>query len=246
MAEAELLNGAAARPAVLVVGSAGALGGALVRAFWEAGWSVSAGWHCQKPDDALPDGLLIQLDASDSTSVERGIRVHLAHWKRIDAMVYAAGVSVNALLARHTEADWDEVMRVNLRGAYFCARAAINSMRLNQRGHIVLVGSFVGRSGSSGQIGYATSKAALHGLAQDLARNAGVDNIQVNVVLPGILESKMTRDLPASMRTAWTQAHVLGRLGDAGEVARFIVFLCGMHQISGQVFQLDSRLGSLP
>ncbi len=246
MAKAGLLGDNHSSPSVLVVGAGGTLGGALIHAFRGAGWSVSAGWHRQRPSQASSDEFLVQLDVSDSISVDQGIRDHLDHWGRLDALVYASGLSINALLANHTEADWNSVMRVNLRGAYFCARAAKESMRQQRGGHIVLIGSFVGRVGGTGQTGYATSKAALHGLAQELALAMGGDNIQVNVVLPGVLESTMTQEISAKIRAAWLQANVLGRLNDAAEVARFIVFLCSLEQVSGQLFQLDSRLGPLP
>ncbi len=246
MAKSELLVHQPSSSSVLVVGAGGTLGGALTCAFRESGWSISAGWHRRSPSHLASGDFPVRMDVLDSISVNQAIRDHLDHWGRMDALVYASGLSINALLAKHTEDDWIRVMRVNLRGAYYCARAAMESMRQQKRGHIVLVGSFVGQVGGVGQTGYATAKGALHGLAQEMALEMGGDNIQVNVVLPGILESPMTREVSEKARAAWRQANVLGRLSDATEVARFIVFLCGLQQVSGQLFQLDSRLGPVP
>jgi 3-oxoacyl-[acyl-carrier protein] reductase len=98
------------------------------------------------------------------------------------------------------------------------------------------------RYGNRGQANYAAAKAALLGMALALAREAGPDNLQVNAVLPAFLRTAMTSGLPAEVVENATGMNALGRLGTGEEVARFVVFLTTMQHVSGQVFQLDSRI----
>jgi 3-oxoacyl-[acyl-carrier protein] reductase len=105
----------------------------------------------------------------------------------------------------------------------------------------VNVGSQAGRSGARGQASYAAAKAGLVGLTQSLAAELGSRNIRVNVVLPGLLPTPMTAALDAVTRAELVAANRLGRMNAIGEVARFVAFLAAMENVSGQVFQLDSR-----
>jgi 3-oxoacyl-[acyl-carrier protein] reductase len=115
---------------------------------------------------------------------------------------------------------------------------------LKQRdGHILNLASFAARAGAAGQANYAAAKAALIGLTVSLAREMGARNVRVNAVLPGVLPTPMTAPLPPQQLAAFAAANALGRLNSVEEVARFIAFLAATHHISGQVFQLDSRIG---
>ena len=109
-------------------------------------------------------------------------------------------------------------------------------------GHIINIASFAGRQGSRGQSAYAAAKAGLLGLSASLARELGPDQVQVNAVLPGVLPTPMTARLSQDQRSALVKENALQRLNSLDEVARFIVFLATMKNVSGQVFQLDSRI----
>jgi 3-oxoacyl-[acyl-carrier protein] reductase len=115
-------------------------------------------------------------------------------------------------------------------------------MLRRRSGHIVHVGSFAGLAGAEGRAIYAASKAALHGLTVALAREAGPHGVRVNTVLPGVLRTPMTERLGPERLAAFAADNVLGRLGDPAESARFIVFLLGARDVSGQIFNLDSRI----
>jgi NAD(P)-dependent dehydrogenase (short-subunit alcohol dehydrogenase family) len=230
-------------PNVMVMGATGTLGRALVSAFADAGWSVTAGWHKSPPPSEFRNISCSQMDVTDLKSLRLGIGQHVARWGRLDALVNAAGIAPEGLLLQHSAGDWDQALQVNLTGSLLCAQAAFEVMQKQRDGHLLLIGSHAGKTGASGLSAYATAKAALHGLTQDLARETGPDGIRVNAVLPGVLESAMTRNVSPRQREAWTQANHLRQLNQPGEVARFIVFLAGMRQVSGQLFQLDSRPG---
>ena len=133
-------------------------------------------------------------------------------------------------------------MGVNLDGAFRCCRAALKLMVKQRAGHIVNIGSFSALSGPVGQANYASAKAGLIGLTQSLALEYGNRNVRCNCVLPGFLETKMTRGVLEKHRPQVLAAHSLGRLNTPADAARFIVQLDGFAHVSGQVFQLDSRV----
>ena len=114
---------------------------------------------------------------------------------------------------------------------------------LRQRdGHIINISSFSGRAGARGQTSYAAAKAGLFGLTSSLALEVGSRNIRVNAVLPGVLPTAMTAHLKPGELDDFANANALKRINSLDEVARFIAFLAAMRNVSGQIFQLDSRI----
>jgi 3-oxoacyl-[acyl-carrier protein] reductase len=145
-------------------------------------------------------------------------------------------------MAAMEESAWDAVLKINLRGAFLCSRAAAGLFASQNSGHIVNIGSYSALSGPAGQANYAAAKAGLIGFTRSLARELGPAGVRVNCVLPGWLETKFTSTVPEKHTDAALQEHVLGRFNTVEDAARFIVFLDSMKQVSGQVFQLDSRV----
>ncbi len=179
-----------------------------------------------------------QLDVADPSS----IRTYFGR-RRVDLLVCNAGITRDHLLARLTEADWDEVWKVNYRGALLCAEAVHEAMSQQGGGSIVFVSSFSAKHPPLGQNAYATAKAALLGLTSDLSVRYGASNIRVNAVLPGFLETRMTAGLSAERRNQVLAHHTLGRFNTCEVAAKFVRFLHqDMPQASGQHFHLDSRL----
>lgn len=182
-------------------------------------------------------------DALDVTSAD-SVRAFFAGVKRLDLLVNNAGVCRDVSVAKMTEADFDHVVDVNLKGAFLVAQSAVKLMSKQRHGHLVNIGSYSALSGPAGQANYAAAKAGLIGFTQSVAKEYGAGNIRANCVLPGFLETKMTRHLleDAAWRESLMSQHTLGRLNTAQDVARFIDFLHSMENVSGQVFQLDSRV----
>lgn len=163
-------------------------------------------------------------------------------WGRIDVLINNAGVVSDELLFKMDEADWDEVLRTNLTGPMSLMRAAVPFMQKNGGGHIVNIGSISGLKGREGQTNYAASKGGLWGLTLAAARELGKDNIQVNMVIPGLLSTAMGRTVSPARKERIMQELCLNRTSTPEEVADFVHHLCGMRNVSGQVFNLDSRI----
>jgi 3-oxoacyl-[acyl-carrier protein] reductase len=141
-----------------------------------------------------------------------------------------------------TEQAWDDVLKTNLTGPLHCIRAASRIMSRQRRGHIINISSIVGLQGREGQANYASSKAGLIGLTKTCAQELGQHNIKVNAVLPGYIHTGMGGVLSGANRDRILRDNVLGRSSDPREVAEFIYQLSLMDKVSGQVFNLDSRV----
>lgn len=209
----------------VITGGTGSLGSAIARALQEPGWDISA------PGST-------ELDVRD----EAAVRAYFQQ-RQVDLLVCAAGITRDAPLARLAESAWDETWAVNFKGASLCADAVLPGMRMRKNGHLVFISSFSAINPPPGQVSYAASKAALLGLVRDLAERHGRDNIRVNAVLPGFMETRMTESVTERRREEVRAAHALGRFNTCDEAAGFIRFLHhAMPHTSGQVFQLDSRI----
>ena len=226
----------------LITGASGGLGRAFVAELLAQGWRVAAGFHRENahaPTDFL---LPLPLDVTARESVSAAVAQVLTRWERLDLLINNAGNTADALVSQLTDDDWQRVLDVHLRGAFLCAQAALRPMLRQRDGHILNIASFSARMGNRGQANYAAAKAGLLGLTTSLAKEVGSRNVRVNALLPGVLPTPMTARLTAEQRAAFAAANCLGRLNDPAEVARFAAFLATMQNISGQLFQLDSRI----
>jgi 3-oxoacyl-[acyl-carrier protein] reductase len=227
---------------VLVTGAAGGLGQGLLGEFLAQGWRVGAGFQ-QSPQPGFSDKVLpVLLDVTSSLEAGRAVNLMLARWGRIDALVNNAGALADRPIWQLSEPEWDRVLAVNLKGAALCAQAVLRPMLKQREGQIINIASFSGRVGARGQANYAAAKAGLLGLTQSLAKEAGPRNVRVNAILPGVLPTAMTSGLGPAASEALAAANALGRSNSVAEVARFVAFLATLKNVSGQVFQLDSRI----
>ena len=180
-----------------------------------------------------------ELDVCDEASVA----AYFSGLKNLDLLVCNAGITDDHLLLKMTEQSWDAVMETNLKGAFLCARAAAKIMVKQRCGHIVFISSYSAFHPPMGQVNYAAAKAGLVGLAKSLAQELGSRNIRVNVVVPGFMETKMTRDLSDEVRDATKEKHTLSEFNTVEATGMFLRCLhLEMEHTSGQVFNLDSRI----
>lgn len=230
--------------AVLITGAAGTLGNTLVSTFVTAGWTVFAGVHQTPPPAACTGCIPIPLDVTDTHDWSRAAGVIGRQVPFLHALIHNAGLSEDSLLVSTSVEAWDRTLAVNLRPAALGTREFLPLLRSPQGSHLVLVSSLASRAGGTGQTAYSSSKAALIGLAQSLARELAPERIRVNTIFPGVLPGSMTGTLSLAARQRLIEANLLQTLNDPIEVARFIAFLVTTRNISGQVFHLDSRISS--
>jgi len=181
----------------------------------------------------------------DTASVDAAFtQVEAAHGP-VEVLVANAGVTRDGLLMRMTDEDFADVLDVNLTGAFRVVRRASKGMIRLRRGRIVLISSVVGLYGSPGQVNYASSKAALVGMARSITRELGGRGITANVVAPGFIDTDMTKALPEDRQQAYLGSIPVGRFGQADEVAAAVQFLASGEAayVSGAVLPVDGGLG---
>lgn len=234
--------------AVLVTGASGGIGRAISLAFAAAGWSVGVHYHRNK---AAAEETLRQVVAADGTGAlySADIRESHAVQQMVDAssrqvpapavFICNAGIGGSQFLLRQGEEAWAEILMTNLTGTFHCLRAMAPPLLARGGGSIVVIGSHAGFHGSIGQAAYASSKAGLIGLVCTAAQEWGAGNVRVNLLLPGWQKTGLTiGSMPEG--DAW-KGHVLGRPPSREEVAKTVVHLAQLKDVSGQVWNCDSR-----
>lgn len=223
-----------------VTGASGGLGQAIARRLREAEWRVAL---CSLQRECEGE-LTFRFDVRDETAVKRAVDATVATWGRLDLLVHSAGGVADHTIGKLGESEWDAVVDAHLKGAFLCSKAVLKQMVKQRSGHIVHIGSWAARYGNFGQANYAAAKAGLIALTQSLAREYGKRGIQCNCVLPGFMHTAMTANLKPERVAQITADNVLGRASDPDDAARFLLFLSTLKNVSGQIFQLDSRIAA--
>jgi 3-oxoacyl-[acyl-carrier protein] reductase len=218
----------------LITGGSRGLGLAMGLAFTRAGAQVAFTYSQNDHDaedaravltEAGSAPLVFKGSVADSAHVNKTVAALIAAWGGIDVLVNNAGINQILPIALCDEADWDEMMAVNVKGVYLYSRAVLKWMIKAKRGHILNVGTFASERIIEAPVHYAASKSAVRGFSEALAREMGRYNIQVNVLCPGLLDVGLAQSLPKHRLDEYLGQCPLGRLGTAEEIARFAVFL---------------------
>ena len=185
-----------------------------------------------------------QADVSDPAACESLIAQVKERFGRLDILVNNAGVTRDGLLMTARPEDFDKVLDTNLKGAYFCMKAAAKVMMRQRYGRIVNLSSVVGLRGNPGQTGYAASKAGVLGLSKAAAKELASRNITVNAVAPGFIETDMTAVLPEKAKTAMLATIPMAAPGQPEDVARAAAFFARPESayITGQVLCVDGGM----
>lgn len=188
--------------------------------------------------------LCIQADISVYEQVEQMFQQVLSQWQRLDILVNNAGIHRDGLLARMSHQDWDDVMRTNLNGLFYCSKLATKQMLKQKSGRLINITSVVGQTGNAGQTNYAASKAGVIGFTRSLARELAPRQIAVNAVAPGFIESEMTESLSEAQREENIKKIPYARFGSCSEVAEVVLFLASdrCQYMTGQTLNLDGGL----
>ena len=184
-------------------------------------------------------------DISKEADAQAAVAAIEAALGPVDILVNNAGITRDGLALTMSEADWDAVLAVNLKGAFLMSKSVLRGMIKRRRGSIVNISSVVGRRGNAGQVNYSAAKAGLLGLTKTLAKEVASRNVRVNAVAPGYIETEMTAALDDAARNAIISQIPLNRIGSPQNVADAVAFLAGdtASFITGAVLAVDGGLG---
>ncbi|PIQ81986.1 MAG: beta-ketoacyl-ACP reductase [Candidatus Omnitrophica bacterium CG11_big_fil_rev_8_21_14_0_20_64_10] len=231
---------------ILVAGATGGIGRAVAGAVQASGAQVLGSYRTDRKGAETLEGQgirMVQADLTDRAQARDLVKRALADGP-LDGLVYAAGNTRDKTLLKMTDADWDEVLALHLTGLFVCFQAALPHMKERRAGRLIAFGSYGGATGRIGQANYAAAKAGTVGFVKTVAREMGRFGVTANVILPGFIDSKMTRAVPEA---GWERARAdsaLGEVGSAESAAAFTAWLLSDagRSVTGQVLSIDSRI----
>ncbi len=237
---------------VVVTGSTRGIGKEIAIAFAQAGATVIISGRneqmaAETKKEFVQKGLKADHFACDVTNlknVEEMVNKILDKYKCIDILINNAGITKDNLLLRMDEADWDEVLNINLGGVFNCTKVILRSMLKAKKGKIVSISSIIGLTGNVGQANYAASKAGIIGFSKSIAREIASRGITVNVVAPGYIQTDMTAQLNDKTRDEILNHIPLKRFGSPSDVAGVCLFLASKEAdyITGQTIIVDGGM----
>lgn len=246
----------------LVTGGTRGIGAAICRSLANQGATVAAGYGRDQERAKSFQRELEQLgipssihqgNVGSAEDCQRTVEEVIDRHGRLDILVNNAGITLDKPVLKMAEDDWYRVLAVNLSGAFFMSKAALEHMLDRGTGRIVNISSIVGQIGNIGQSNYAASKSGIFGLTKTLAREAAFNlqkagkldpngvGLTVNAVAPGFIETEMLDSIPEKVLDRIRSQIPLGRLGRADEVARVVHFLSAdaSAYITGQVWAVN-------
>lgn len=237
----------------IVTGAGRGIGRAIALALGDAGFAVVIN-YARSVDDAERTAheirsrggmaITVQANVAEFDEAAALVKAAVTEFGSVFALINNAGITRDGLIMRMSEKDFDDVIAINLKGAFNCSRYASANMVKNHRGRIVNITSVAGIVGNAGQANYAASKAGLIGLTKTMARELAPRGITCNAVAPGLVESEMTQALSDQQREKLLSEVPLKRMGSAGEVAALVAYLCsdaGAY-ITGQTLAIDGGM----
>ncbi len=236
----------------LITGGARGIGREIALLFAKEGSDVvicdvnpQAAQETQKEVEALGrHSMSLSTDVTVFKQVEDMMNLILDNFEHLDILVNNAGITKDNLLLRMTEADWDSVLSVNLKGVFNCTKAVSRAMIKQKSGKIVNIASIIGIMGNAGQANYAASKGGIISFTKSVAKELASRNINVNAVAPGFIQTVMTDKLTTEQRTRMLASIPLNRLGVPQDVAQACLFLASEQAgyITGQTIVVDGGM----
>lgn len=218
---------------VLISGASRGIGYAAAAAFAANGYSVTALWHTAPECLELPCAGIcpVRCDVSDAASVVRLFE----QVGDVDVLINNAAISKSVLFTDITEAQWDEMLNVDLKSVFLMTKAFLPGMIRKKNGKIINISSIFGVVGGACEVHYSAAKAGVIGLTKALAKEVGPSGIQVNCIAPGVIDTRMNAGLSEPDMAALREQTPLGRLGTPEDVARLALFLAEDSFITGEV-----------
>ena len=183
-------------------------------------------------------------DVTSADDAQAAVDAAVAHGGGLDVLVNNAGITRDQLLMRMKDADWDQVIDVNLKGTYLMTKAATRRLMKSKQGRLVNIASVVGLMGNAGQSNYAASKAGMVGFTKSVARELAGRGVTANAVAPGFIQTDMTAELPEGAAEQLQAQIPMARLGTVEDVAEVVVFLASAEAayVTGQVIPVDGGM----
>ena len=188
--------------------------------------------------------VVVKFDVADASEVQKAFKQITAECGRIDILVCNAGITRDGLLVKMKEEDWDQVMAVNLKGAFNCIKAGCRPMMKQRWGRIIIITSVVGFAGNAGQANYSAAKAGLVGLTRSTARELASRSITVNCVAPGYIDTEMTSELPEAVKEKILAEIPLNSLGKPEDIAGAVTYLASdaARYVTGQAIHVNGGM----
>ena len=233
----------------IVTGASRGIGAAIVKRLADAGATVVA--VARSIESCEGAALCRKVDVSNAAEVDDCVKATLEQFGRVDVLVNNAGVTKDGLLMRMSDADWDLVVDINLKGTFLFTRAVARPMMKNKGadgapcgGSIVNITSVVGITGNAGQANYTASKGGVIALTKTVAKELGSRRIRCNAVAPGFIVSAMTDNLPDELKKQYAESIPLKRFGTGEDIANCVAWLAGEESsyVTGQVISVNGGM----
>ena len=224
---------------VVITGGSRGIGAEAVRQFAVRGDKV---YFLYEKEHAKAQAVALETGATAiCCDVANGQAVQDAFSKipQVDILVCNAGISVTGLLSQTTEAQWDRLFDVNVKGMYHCINAAMPSFLKKQAGAIITVSSMWGQGGASCEVAYSATKGAIIAMTKALAQELGPAGIRVNCVAPGVIETDMCKQVDPDIMAELAEQTPVGRNGTPLDVAKAMLYLADADFVTGQVLAVN-------
>ena len=231
----------------LITGSSRGLGRSIALALGAGGHSVAVHYKDNKggADEVaskINDAITVQADVRNPEEAKACVDKVIDKWGRIDLLINNAGITKESLLIRTSEEDYDEVIETDLKGPFIFSKVAARYMMKQKSGHIINISSYAGLKGKEGLSAYSAAKAGLIGMTKSAAKELSRYNISVNAVLPGYMLTDMGSASTEKGKEQALKESIIKEYSDPDSTAEFICYLAGTKGVTGQVFNLDSRV----
>jgi 3-oxoacyl-[acyl-carrier protein] reductase len=239
---------------VLVTGAARGIGREIALGFGRGGATVAvnhvagqldqAREVCAEIERAGGKAFPMEFDVTSSAACTEAVERIVQEQGGIHVLVHNAGIARDALIIRMKDEDLQATLEVNLKAAFYLARAAGKVMMKQREGSMVMLSSVVGEMGNAGQSVYSATKAGLIGLTKSLARELAGRNVRVNAVGPGFIDTQMTQSIPEENRRRMLEQIPMGRMGSPEEIANAVCFLASPYAsyITGEVLRVNGGM----
>ncbi len=231
---------------ILITGASSGIGSATAILFAQKRYQVVINYNkseesakilCDSLNSSGYNCIAVQADVSNRAEVDAMFATAREHFGGVDILVNNAGIASQKLFTDITATEWEQMLAVNLTGVFNCCQAALPYMIHKKSGNIINISSVWGQTGASCEVHYSAAKAGVIGLTKALAKELGPSNIRVNCVAPGVVSTRMNSTISIQDLSELTEETPLGRIADAGEIAKTIYFLSSSYAsyITGQI-----------